>query len=31
LSRFPLQFFTPLPVDNECVFYSNRDRWSPRE
>ena len=31
LSRFPLQYFTPLPVDNECVFYSNRDRWSPRE
>ena len=31
LSRFPLQYFTPLPVDNECVFYSNRDRWTPRE
>jgi hypothetical protein len=31
LSRFPLQFFTPLPVDNECVFYSNRDRWTKRE
>jgi hypothetical protein len=31
LSRFPLQFFTPLPIDNECVFYSNRDRWTPRE
>jgi len=28
LSRFPLQYFTPLPIDNECVFYSNRDRWS---
>jgi hypothetical protein len=28
LSRFPLQYFTPLPVDNECVFYSNRDRWT---
>lgn len=28
LSRFPLQFFTPLPLDNECVFYSNRDRWT---
>ncbi|MFZ4483721.1 MAG: hypothetical protein ACOYOL_07055 [Chthoniobacterales bacterium] len=28
LTRFPLQFFTPLPVDNECVFYSNRDRWT---
>ena len=31
LNRFPLQFFTPLPMDNECVFYSNRDRWTPRE
>ena len=31
LTRFPLQFFTPLPIDNECVFYSNRDRWTPRE
>jgi hypothetical protein len=31
LSRFPLQFFTPLPIDNECVFYSNRDRWTPSE
>lgn len=30
LTRFPLQYFTPLPVDNECVFYSNRDRWTPR-
>ncbi len=31
LTGFPLQFFTPLPMDNECVFYSNRDRWTPRE
>jgi hypothetical protein len=31
LNRFPLQYFTPLPIDNECVFYSNRDRWTPRE
>ena len=30
LSRFPLQYFTPLPFNNECVFYSNRDRWTPR-
>lgn len=28
LSRFPLQYFTPLPIDNECVFYSSRDRWT---
>ncbi len=31
LTRFPLQYFTPLPIDNECVFYSTRDRWTPRE
>ena len=31
LNGFPLKFFTPLPIDNECVFYSNRDRWTPRE
>jgi hypothetical protein len=30
LTRFPLQYFTPLPLDNECVFYSTRDRWTPR-
>lgn len=31
LNRFPLQYFIPLPIDNECVFYSNRDRWSATE
>ena len=31
LTGFPLQYFTPLPIDNECVFYSNRDRWTPAE
>ena len=31
LTRFPLQYFTPLPIDNECVLYSTRDRWTPRE
>ena len=30
LTRFPLKYFIPLPLDNECVFYSNRDRWTPR-
>jgi len=30
LSRFPLKYFIPLPIDNECVFYSNRDRWTKR-
>ena len=28
---FPLRAVTPLPIDNECVFYSDRDRWSNRE
>ena len=27
---FPLRAVTGLPVDNECVFYSDRDRWSGR-
>lgn len=31
LNNFPLKFRTALPIDNECVFYSNRDRWSPSE
>ena len=28
---FPLRAVTPMPIDNECVFYSDRDRWSNRE
>ena len=28
---FPLRAVTPLPIENECVFYSDRDRWSSRE
>ncbi|MBU3666569.1 MAG: hypothetical protein FGM15_11940 [Chthoniobacterales bacterium] len=31
LTRFPLKYFVPLPLDNQCVFYSSRDRWTPRE
>ncbi len=31
LRDFPLKYSTPLPVDNECVFYSDRDRWTNRE
>ena len=31
LRDFPLKYFTPLPVDGECVFYSDRDRWTNRE
>jgi len=28
---FPLQEYTPLPIDGECVFFSNRDRWTGSE
>jgi 4-amino-4-deoxy-L-arabinose transferase-like glycosyltransferase len=31
LRDFPLKYSTALPVDNECVFYSDRDRWTNRE
>ena len=25
---FPFPAVTALPIDNECIFYSDRDRWS---
>ena len=25
---FPLPVFTPLPIDGECILFSDRDRWS---
>lgn len=28
---FPLPVFTPLPIDGECILFSDRDRWSRRE
>jgi hypothetical protein len=28
---FPLKAVTPLPIDNECVFYSDRKRWENKE
>ena len=28
LKDFPLRAVTPLPLNGECVFYSDRDRWS---
>ena len=28
---FPLRAVVAMPIDNECVFYADRDRWSPRE
>jgi hypothetical protein len=31
IKEFPLRAVTPLPIDHECVFYSDRDRWTNRE
>ena len=31
LKDFPLKAITPLPIDGECVYYSDRDRWTNRE
>jgi len=31
LRDFPLRASTSLPLDNECVFYADRDRWTARE
>ena len=31
LKDFPLKALTPLPIDNQCIYYSDRDRWSSRE
>jgi len=28
---FPLKYVTAMPLENECVFYSDRDRWTNRE
>jgi hypothetical protein len=31
LRDFPLKFATALPIENECIFYADRDRWTARE
>lgn len=31
LKDFPLREVTPLPIDWECVFYADRNRWQPKE
>lgn len=31
LRDFPLRAGTPLPIDYECYFYADRDRWTARE
>ncbi len=29
--EFPLKVSTVMPIENECIFYSDRDRWTVRE
>lgn len=29
--NFPLRAVTALPIENQCVLYADRDRWSERE
>jgi 4-amino-4-deoxy-L-arabinose transferase-like glycosyltransferase len=31
IKDFPLRAVTAMPMENECVFYSDRDRWTTRE
>lgn len=31
LRDFPLREVTPLPLDNQSVFYADRNRWTPKE
>lgn len=31
LRDFPLREVTPMPLDNQCVFYADRNRWAPKE
>ena len=28
---FPLKVSTVMPYEQECIFYSDRDRWTPKE
>jgi len=30
IKDFPMRTVVPLPIDNQCIFYSDRDRWTPR-
>ncbi len=31
LKNFPLRAVQALPIENECIFYADRDRWTTRE
>ena len=28
---FPLKYVTAMPIDGDCVFFSDRDRWTNKE
>jgi hypothetical protein len=28
LRDFPLSAITPLPIEGECIFFADHDRWS---
>ena len=30
IKDFPLKAVTAMPIDNQCIFYSDRDRWTDR-
>jgi hypothetical protein len=30
IKDFPLRAVTAMPLDNQCIFYSDRDRWTER-
>ena len=30
IKEFPLRAVTAMPLDNQCIFYSDRDRWTDR-
>jgi hypothetical protein len=31
LKNFPLKAVTWLPIEGECIYYSDRDRWTNHE
>jgi hypothetical protein len=30
IKDFPMRAVTAMPLDNQCIFYSDRDRWTDR-
>lgn len=31
IKDFPMRSVTPMPIDNQCIFFSDRDRWTDRK